>query len=202
MAKKKTSILPAGKRLYEAHCSGDIDARRFAGIAPLKAHIVKTGACKDLDVKQLQMVALYLWDGKNAPAPIPVTKDEKCPVCGMFVAKYPQWVARITTKEGASLAFDGAKDFFKFVFEPAKWTKGATTFDKLLVTDYYSLGGIDARSALFVIGSDVLGPMGHELIPFASRKDAERFLADHHGEKILAFGEVTKEIVYGLDKRK
>ena len=31
-----------------------------------------------------------------------------------------------------------------------------------------------AKEAFFVIGSDVYGPMGHELIPFASKADAEQ----------------------------
>jgi copper chaperone NosL len=40
------------------------------------------------------------------------TQKDKCPVCGMFVSKYPDWVATVTFKDSTVLFFDGAKDFF------------------------------------------------------------------------------------------
>jgi nitrous oxide reductase accessory protein NosL len=50
---------------------------------------------------------------------------------------------------------------------------------------------IDARSAWFVIGSDVLGPMGQELIPFAREEEARGFMQDHHGRTVLKFDDIT-----------
>jgi nitrous oxide reductase accessory protein NosL len=50
-----------------------------------------------------------------------------------------------------------------------------------------------------VIGSDTLGPMGHELVPLASEEDAQEFLKDHQGTRILRFGEVTAELLRDLD---
>jgi nitrous oxide reductase accessory protein NosL len=41
--------------------------------------------------------------------------------------------------------------------------------------------------------------MGHELIPLASRADAEEFLADHQGRRILRFDEVNKDLPGRLD---
>ena len=57
----------------------------------------------------------------------------------------------------------------------------------IAVTDFYDLGQVDARQACFVIGSDVLGPMGHEFVPLVNRMDAEEFLKDHKGERALTF---------------
>ena len=67
----------------------------------------------------------------------------------------------------------------------------------IVVTEFYNLEKIEARKALYVMGSDVMGPMGHELVPFATRADAEDFLKDHKGERILQFDEVTPEIIAG-----
>ena len=53
------------------------------------------------------------------------------------------------------------------------------------MTDYYALEPIDGRTAFYVVGSDVFGPMGKELIPFAQRAQAEEFLKDHKGRAIL-----------------
>ena len=60
---------------------------------------------------------------------------------------------------------------------------------------------IEARSAFYVIGSDVLGPMGHELLPFEELEAAEEFLEDHEGKTILRFEEVTPAIIESLDRR-
>ena len=49
-------------------------------------------------------------------------------------------------------------------------------------------------------GSDVLGPMGHELVPLASRQEAEEFMADHKGKRVLTFDQVSAEILKALDK--
>ncbi|MBK7768449.1 MAG: nitrous oxide reductase accessory protein NosL [Sulfuritalea sp.] len=46
-----------------------------------------------------------------------------CPVCGMLVSNYPNWVATIPSSKGRSHAhhFDGAKDVFRIWFRPAKY---------------------------------------------------------------------------------
>ncbi len=136
--------------------------------------------------------------GADPPKPGP---RDKCPVCGMFVAKYPDWVGYAELGDGTRLVFDGAKDLFKFVLDPGKWLPPRTRGDvgSITVTDYYTLVPADARSAVYVLGSDVFGPMGRELVPFARRTDAEEFLKDHHGTRILTFDEVTADLVRSLD---
>ena len=119
----------------------------------------------------------------------------------MFVARYPEWIAGARFADGGGAVFDGAKDMFKFWFEPDRWLPARRREDvkALFVTDYYSLEQVDARAALFVLGSDVFGPMGRELVPFATREDAEEFQRDHRGVRILGFDEVTEQIVRALD---
>jgi nitrous oxide reductase accessory protein NosL len=119
----------------------------------------------------------------------------------MFVAKYPEWVATVVYRDGHTHHFDGAKDLFKYLQDVPKYAKGHNAQDiaTIAVTEYYGLARIDARAALFVIGSDVLGPMGHELIPLANDKDAQEFMADHKGRRILRFGDVNREVIRQLD---
>ena len=66
------------------------------------------------------------------------------------------------------------------------------------VKDYYHLQMLDARRASFVLGSNVLGPMGKELVPFATDADARTFMKDHGGTRIVRFQEVTPEILRAL----
>jgi len=127
---------------------------------------------------------------------------DTCPVCGMFVAKYPAWVATVLYRDGHAHHFDGAKDLFKYLFDLAQWAPGHRIEDirAIGVTEYYDLRLIDAREAFFVIGSDVLGPMGHELIPLQTREEAEEFLRDHQGRAILRFDQVDTELPGKLDR--
>ena len=104
--------------------------------------------------------------GTIVPPPSP---GDTCPVCGMFVAKYPEWVATVLWKDGHAHHFDGTKDLFKYLLKLDKYAPGHTAdeMETVIVTDYYGLEKIGAKDALYIIGSDVYGPMGHELVPLA-----------------------------------
>ena len=124
---------------------------------------------------------------------------ERCPVCGMFVAKYPQWLATLTTENNKVFYFDGVKDMMAYFFSPEEF--GATagqTIGKVEVKNYYSQKWIDGKTAWYVVGSDVLGPMGHELIPFGSEAAARNFLKDHHGTEIVLFATITSERITSM----
>lgn len=134
---------------------------------------------------------------------VTIKKTDRCPVCGMFVYKYPKWVAQIVFKDGSYYFYDGAKDMFKHIFDTAKYTPGksAQNIKDIYVTDYYEVDLIDAKSAFFVVGSDVLGPMGHELLPFKDQESAQEFLEDHKGKSIIRFQDVTLALIESLDHR-
>lgn len=129
------------------------------------------------------------------------TKQDKCPVCGMFVYKYPDWLGQIQFTDGSVAFFDGAKDLFRYYFDLKQYNPGKKTSDiaAIHVTEYYDLKSIDAKKSWYVVGSDVYGPMGHELIPFAAEEDAKAFKKDHIGKKIVRFEEVTPKLIGGLD---
>ena len=144
------------------------------------------------------MPAISVSETIDIPGPLPT---DTCPVCGMFVAKYPEWIATVVYKDGHAHHFDGAKDLFKYLLDLPKWAPGHRAEDiiDIGVTEYYGLGLVGAREAWYVIGSDVLGPMGHELVPLESAADAEEFRRDHAGRRILRFDEVTGSILEKLD---
>jgi copper chaperone NosL len=133
--------------------------------------------------------------------PIKPQQKDKCPVCGMFVAKYPDFVAEIIFRDGSYAVFDGVKDMLKYYFAIEKYNpkEKRSDIDVIYVTDYYDLTLIDGLSAFYVIGSDMYGPMGRELIPFSSRSEAEEFRKDHQGKAVLEFNGITHSAVKGLD---
>ena len=157
--------------------------------------------------KPLPILALLLLfslslaaQAETLKVPNPGPRDT-CPVCGMFVAKYPAWVATVLYQDGHAHHFDGAKDLFKYLFDLPRWAPGhrAEDMTAIAVTEYYGLSRIPAREAWYVIGSDVPGPMGHELVPLATEADAKEFLRDHAGKRILRFDDVTPELPAKLD---
>jgi len=155
----------------------------------ISKRVLAVGFC----VVCLAAVAVF---ASEPPRPGP---RDRCAVCGMFVAEYPNWVAAIEVEHGRHLFFDGPKDMFRFLLEPEKYARGEDLdrddVERIWVTDYYTTRMIDAKTAFFVVGSDVTGPMGPELVPMATREAAESFKADHGGDRILAFADVTSDAV-------
>lgn len=140
--------------------------------------------------------------GALAAEPFPAPDhSHKCPVCGMLVHRYPDFLASVTYEDGSTVFFDGAKDMFKYLFNLAHYAPGRRTdhIHAVRVTEYYDMAPIDGRKAFFVVGSDVLGPMGHELIPLRSQADALAFKEDHKGRRVLAYPRVTPAIIKRLE---
>lgn len=135
------------------------------------------------------------------PKPSVPSPKEKCPVCGMFVGKYPDWLAQIVFKDGAAFFFDGPKDMFKFYHNLNRYSPKRKIEDvvAVYVTDYYGLFPIDGFRAFYVLGSDIYGPMGRELIPFLKSNEALEFKKDHKGKEILTFRDITPVVIKGLD---
>jgi nitrous oxide reductase accessory protein NosL len=200
-ALKIKKIYPMGEKIYTQKCS-HIHPNDFHSLEELENAIRTKALCNVQNEAHINAVALYLWDvqrvgkDKEQLGEIEVHKDEKCPVCGMYVYKYPKWAAQILYKDARHNSFDGMKDLFKFYFdEPHQ-----ETIEMILVRDYYSQKSINAQEAYYVLGSDVYGPMGEELIAFSKEKEAQTFYSDHRGKKILHFKEIKKEDVYKLDE--
>ena len=197
--KKEKKVYPMGKKIFEKKCKKEINIDSYQQINELKADIKDENICGRLKEGELQALSLYLFEvkrlayTKNNLGIIKVSEDEKCPICGMFVYKYPKWAAQIFYKD-RYFSFDGVKDMMKYYFD------NKDGISKMLVTEYYSQKAIKATDAYFVIGSDIYGPMGAELIPFDSLSKAKTFSMDHKGKRVLKFNEITQKEIYKLDE--
>lgn len=124
-------------------------------------------------------------------------KKDRCPVCGMFVAPYPDWIATLVFNDGEQLFFDGSKDMFIYYYSlpNANDARTRADIDGIYVTEYYSTRLLPIEAVFLVLGSDVYGPMGHELVPVAGEAAAKTFLRDHNGEKIITFEQLTPQLL-------
>ena len=200
-AYKEKKIYPMGKKIFEKMCDKNIDLSKYSDVKQLKLSIVDNKLCKPLRESYLDALSLYLFEVKKVNKKnihldmLKISKDEKCPVCGMFVYKYPKWTTQILYKD-KHYSFDGVKDLLKHYF----FDENKESVLKILVRDYYSQKIIEARKSYFVLGSDVYGPMGDELIAFEKLQDAKVFSLDHKGKEILKFEDITQEKVLNLDE--
>lgn len=204
--KKQNRTYKQGEKIFQKVCN-TIDPNHFGSLLELKQTINDKNLCGKINDKNLQALSRYLWDIKrfgelkNNDKIMQVPQKAKCPVCGMFVFKYPKWAAKLVAGDHIHF-FDGVKDMMKFYFNPSKFAHSHTPkdFEDIKVTDYYSQNEIDGRTAYYVLHSNVFGPMGHELIPFESKDNAQTFLKEHNGRLIVSFEEITEQQVYDLDK--
>ena len=195
---KRVPIAIKGKKIFESMCDVN-QIKEFNSIGEAKQYLIDNNTCKNLDSSMLQAVSTYLYNplyAADKSKMINIPEDAKCPVCGMFVSKFPKWVAQIQLQDGHNHYFDGVKDMMKFYFNPTKYH--AHSNEQILqmnVTDYYSLESTDAKKAYYVIGSNVYGPMGEELIPFKNEDEAKKFMTDHFGKKVVSFDEIKEEMI-------
>ena len=196
---KLVKLTNKGNKVAELFCHKSKLPKPVGDINSVIEKIKQSNACSNLNNQNLKALAYYLINGdiKANSKHLHVPHSAKCPVCGMFVSKYPKWAALIEV-EGKKYYFDGAKDMMKFFLFDGDFKYDRAKIKEFKVTNFYTLEAIDARDAFYVINSKILGPMGNELIPFRTKKEALNFIKDHGG-KIIKFNQITPKLVMGLD---
>ncbi len=117
----------------------------------------------------------------------------ECPICHMGVEHGVPGPAAVVFNDGKVIGFDGAGDMFRYILDPGKYGFEAGNIKHVYVTDDTTKKFLDAKSAFYVLESDVQATMGSEVVPFSKKEDAEKFKAEHKGEKIVAYSEITPE---------
>ena len=189
-----------GEKIVKTLCEAKKLPSSEGTIEQLMEKIKTSKACPPLSKSKLEAVAYYVSNGsmKLSGKHIDVPADAKCPVCGMFVSKYPKWAAFMQIND-KKYYFDGVKDMMKYYIFDGDFPYDRKNISEITVSDYYTLEEISAKKAFYVLDSDIFGPMGHELIPFKSKKSAKAFMDDHNGKAMLKFDEITDKMVMALD---
>jgi copper chaperone NosL len=116
--------------------------------------------------------------------------QDRCPICNMFPARYPKNNAQLITADGKRFHFCSTQCLFEFLQNPQKYGAGEIKIGPIWVHDHTSGRYIFGKNAYYVVGSEVLGPMGYEAIPFDLKSDAMGFAKDKGGQ-VLKFDKVT-----------
>ncbi len=131
------------------------------------------------------------------PSPIEFDRKHACSVCGMIIVDFPGSKGQIHYKNGRYDQFCCTLDMFLFYLQPdrprniiAIYVNDMGKADWDHPENYW----IDAKSALYVYGGDIMGPMGEALVPFSDLKEADAY-KENHGGKIVRFDEVTMSML-------
>jgi len=197
---KVMKLAQKGERIAKVMCDVKKLPPAEGTIETLMEKIKVSKACQPLPRRKLEAVAYFVSNGSmhGTGKHMHVPGDAKCPVCGMFVSKYPKWAASMHM-DGKTYFFDGVKDMMKYYIFDGDFPYDRSRISDMRVSDYYTLEAILAKEAYYVLDPDVFGPMGHELVPFKTQKSAQTFMQEHHGKKIVRFDEITDRMVMALD---
>jgi copper chaperone NosL len=147
----------------------------------------------------LALAALLLAACSQSTAPVAAVEpnaDTACALDGMTLRDYPGPKAQIVYEDGKRDFFCDTTEMFSMLLKPEtrRRVKAAYTQDMAQAEWRHPQGAwIDARGAVYVAGSKLMGSMGPTFAAFAARPAAEAFVKEHGG-KIYAFAEVTPEM--------
>jgi len=131
--------------------------------------------------------------------PMEIPANVSCGKCGMYPAQYPQWQSQIIFKDGAMTPFDGCKCMFNFLFAMDQYDKthSRDNVAVMWVKDFNTGTWLNAADAYYVVGSNMMGPMGKELIPFADQAAAMKFHQEQGGE-VMKYADINPEVMKTL----
>ena len=109
---------------------------------------------------------------------------QRCAHCGMKIDPQSAFRAEVV-EAGTTRSFDTPRCAL------SEWVAGGKK-GTVRVQDYYDRAWRDGKDLRFVVGSDVLGPMGPEIVPVDAARVA-KFKADHAGTADYAQAELTPE---------
>lgn len=115
-------------------------------------------------------------------------KEERCKNCGMKIDPTSGWNADLIGMDDKPVRFDTPRCAFTY------WRSGKMQAKDLRATDYYERAIRDSAELKFVVGGDVLGPMGPDLVPVDAKR-APKFIQDHSADKAYAASEVTMQVL-------
>ena len=114
---------------------------------------------------------------------IQISPEDRCPVCGMKVIRYPKFACAIQLHDNTTYYFCSTGCMIRSWMHPEIYLGvRSNKLRRPVVKEYFTGRQIDARDILFVFGSDVIGPMGPALVPVMNENYLKVFKKRHGGK--------------------
>lgn len=116
----------------------------------------------------------------------------RCKHCGMRVDPASAWRADLVAADGSTTSFDTPRCAI------TSWRSGKAQGASLRVQEYYERKWRTADELRFVVGGDVLGPMGPDFVPVDPSRVA-KFIQDHGADRAFRIDELTPDVLSSLE---
>lgn len=113
-------------------------------------------------------------------------KEPRCANCGMRIDPASPWRAELVAEDGSATSFDTPRCAL------VHWRSGKSRARTLRVQEYYERTPRDANDVRFVVGGDVVGPMGPDFVPVDPSR-VSKFIQDHAAERSFRLEEISLE---------
>lgn len=161
-----------------------------------------------------------LGGGEEPPEPVSLDDEQSCDWCGMVIEEHPGPKGQIYFADESPDDRDGPAWFcsgvctyrYRSDAEDMDWEPVVTYLTDYSGADYdveeeegdlfitallEAERFVDEADLSFVVGSDVRGAMGPDLIPFSDGDDANAF-AEQYGGDVIGADEITDELIESL----
>jgi copper chaperone NosL len=144
----------------------------------------------------------YALKSLSADGQMTLSESDRCPVCAMFPARRPQTAAAMTLKSGETYYFCGNGCLLRTWLRSMVYlNKPQAEIDRLVARDYFSGQPVDGRTATWVAGSDVVGPMGPAIIALGDAAQLAAFKNRHGGKTVFTLNQVDDALWKKISRR-
>ncbi len=126
---------------------------------------------------------------------------KECPLCGMIPARYPQFHCQLVLKNGDYVAFDSATGLLTYLLFPDKTGMEPGKVSQVYFKDYVTEAWIPSDQTYFVVGSEIMGPMGIEFLAVDSEENALAVKRQEKGELIIQYQQIDRQFMLQAAER-
>lgn len=121
-----------------------------------------------------------------------INAEDRCPVCAMRPIRYPRYAAAIELQGGRTYYFCSPGCMLNAWQHPDIFLGATPTqFKRPIVLEYLNGQALDARTVIWVSGSDVIGPMGPALVPLKDATHLDAFRRRHGAKTVFRLEELN-----------
>ncbi len=124
------------------------------------------------------------------------------PVYQLSLKNYKKFICEATLDNGKVIQFVSVKAMMQVYFHQDFFIDHKymdSHIKKMFVQDFLTGEKLDAKKALYVFGSRVIGPHGDDLIPLKDRASVKVFAIKYKGTKTMPYSKITKGLIKYLD---
>jgi len=124
------------------------------------------------------------------------------PVYQLSLKNYKKFICEATLNNGKIIQFVSVKAMMQVFYHQDYFIDHKymdSNIKKLYVKDFLTGEKLDAKKALYVFGSRVIGPHGDDLIPLKDQASVKIFAIKYKGTKTLPYKKITVGLIKYLD---